>query len=377
MESSFLKDYLLISTGQTLLFLLCLFALFVVMKILEKRKASFSLRMSIGTGLGLLLGLFIQAMTGFSDNPTSIASVKETTAWFGLFGNGFLDLIRMLVIPLIMVSIVHVIINVKENTNITKLTRNTVLLSVLMVTISSIIGFSLAIFANLGVESGAIDGNAQIKEVTTFVATLRNLIPANPIKSMLDLNVIALIIMSFFFGSSARRLSKKYMEIVKPFIDLINALHKIIVSVAMTIIKLMPYAVIALLANTIAQRGLQTIIDASLFILILFVSCAIMFIIQLLALSLFGLNPVQYVKKAISVLILAFTSRSSIGTLTLTIQTLTKKLGVNEATANFVASFGSTAGMQGCAGIFPAMILVYVANIQGIPIDLTYIVMSM
>ena len=90
----------------------------------------------------------------------------------------------------------------------------------------------------------------------------------------------------------------------------------------------------------------------------------------------FGLNPVTYFKKAKSVLLLAFTSRSSVGALPATINALTEKLGVNDATANTVASFGTTAGMQGCAGIFPALCIVYISNVAGIQLDMTMYVMS-
>lgn len=75
-------------------------------------------------------------------------------------------------------------------------------------------------------------------------------------------------------------------------------------------------------------------------------------------------------------MILAFTSRSSVGCLPVTIETLVKKLGVNQGTASFVAGFGTTAGMQGCAGIFPSLLIVYVCNLTGSPLDFSMIIMT-
>ncbi|MEG2295376.1 MAG: cation:dicarboxylase symporter family transporter, partial [Oscillospiraceae bacterium] len=98
--------------------------------------------------------------------------------------------------------------------------------------------------------------------------------------------------------------------------------------------------------------------------------------IQIVALVVFGYNPAIYLKKATAVMVLAFTSRSSVGCLPLTIETLVDKMGVNDGTASFVAGFGTTAGMQGCAGIFPALLLVFVANVTNMPIDFTYIAMT-
>ncbi len=376
MNSAFFEEFLMISDIKTIMFLAVLFLLFVVIKILEKRKVAFSKRMIIATFLGLILGLIIQVVAKFPDDPTAITFVNETTKWYSLFGNGFIDLIRMLVIPLIMVSIIHIIINTKEGTNLSKLTRNTLIMTVVMVTISAIVGLSVGALFNVGSGFTSENTSYEIKEVSNVVDTLRNLLPANPVSAMVDVNIIALVIFSAFFGIAAKRMSKKYMDVVKPFFDLINALQKIIMSIAMTIIKWMPYAVIALLANTIAQRGINSIKEVLIFIIALYVAVIIMFIIQLIVLAIFKINPIIYLKKGLSVMILAFTSRSSVGALPLTIETLTQKMGVNEATASFVAGFGTTAGMQGCAGLFPAMLLVFVYNLNNMPLDISFIAMA-
>ena len=376
MDNVFLKEFLMLSDIKTLLCIGLLVVLFVVINRMQKKKVSFSKRMIAGTVLGLVLGLVIQAISGFSESPMDITFVAETSKWYSLIGNGFIDLIRMLVIPLVMVSIVHVIINMKEGANIGKLTKNSIIVTMTMVIIAVIVGLIVGVVFNVGSGMAATGGTAEIKEVKNVVDTLRGLLPANPVQAMVDVNIIALVIFSVFFGMGAKRMSKKYYDVVKPFFDLINALHKIIMSVAMTIIKYMPYAVIALLANTIAQRGLASILDVGVFIIALYVAVAIMFVIQLIALAIFGVNPIIYIKKALPVMILAFTSRSSVGCLPMTIDTLTDKLGVNHGTASFVGGFGTTAGMQGCAGIFPAMLLVFVANVNGIPIDITFIAMS-
>lgn len=376
MDSVFFTDFLMLSDFRTLLCIILLVGLFAVMHKLQKNKINFSKRMIIGTVLGLVLGLIIQFISGFSDDPLQITFVAETTKWYGLIGNGFIDLIRMLVIPLVMVSIIHVIINMKEGANIGKLTKNTIIVTMIMVIVAVIVGLGVGIAFGVGKGMAVVGGNAEIKEVKNVVDTLRGLLPANPVQAMVDVNIIALVIMSVFFGMGAKRMSKKYFDIVKPFFDLINALQKIIMSVAMTIIKYMPYAVIALLANTIAQRGLESILEVGIFIVALYVAVAIMFLIQLIALAIFGINPMIYIKKALPVMILAFTSRSSVGALPLTIETLTDQLGVNDGTASFVAGFGTTAGMQGCAGVFPALLLVFVANVNGMPIDITFIAMS-
>jgi len=374
---TFFEKFIMISTKETLLFLVVLFALFYLMYYLAKKRVSSSKRTLISTVLGLALGILIQAYSGFSDEPMKIKYVAETTTWYSLFGNGFIDLIKMLIVPLVLVSIINVIVNINANTDVKKLTRLTLIVTLGMVAISSIVGFVVSAIFKLGSSSIVLgSGDSKIKEVKNVVTIIRELIPSNPIKAMVDFNVIGVVIFAMFIGLAARYIQNKDENKVKTFIDYIASLHAIISRMTVLVIRLLPYAVIPLLANTIAQRGLKSIKDVLLFIGLLYVAVVIQFIIQGLFLLLHGVSPITYFKKASKPLVLAFTSRSSAGTLPLTINTLTKDMGVNQSTANFVASFSSTAGMQGCAGIYPTMLVVFLANANGITIDATLFIMT-
>lgn len=376
MDNTFLKDFLMISSFNTVSWLIILVLLFFLMSFFRKKKINFSNRMLIGTGLGIILGLAIQFVAKFPDDPTQITWVKESTKWFSLFGNGFIDLIRMIVIPLIIVSITHIIINMKQDTKIKQLTIYTAITLFSTVAIATIVGISMAILFKLGVNSTLPAGTSEIVEIKSIVDVLRNLIPKNPVEAMSSSNVIAVVIFSIFVGIGAKKMSKTYGKIMESFTNLIEALHKIIISITMTIINLMPYAVIPLLANTIAQRGLKSILDVILFIIALYLSVIIMFIVHLILLSLFGYNPITYLKKVFPLLVLAFTARSSVGCIPVTIETL-ESLGSNSSTSTFVASFGATTGMNGCAGIFPGMLIIMVANITGNPININFLIMTL
>ncbi len=378
MNNIFFKEFLMISDVKTIIFLAVLGIILVILNRLPKAKFSFSAKVMVATVVGLFLGLGIQFTAGFPADPMKLTFVRETTLWYSLLGGGFISLIRMLVIPLVMVSIIHVIINMKEDAKLGALVQRTLVITLSMVAVSVAVGLFLGKAFNVGYVEQAVaaEGVSKIREVKNIVDTLKALIPANPVEAMVNLNIVGLVIFSAIVGVAAKRMSKKYMEIVSPFFGLINAMQKIIISMAMSIIKWMPLAVVPLLANTIAQKGISAIVEVSKFILVLYLAVAIMFVLQMVAVALFGLNPITYVKKCISLLILAFTSRSSVGCLPVTISTLTNKLGVSESTASFVGSFGTTAGMQGCAGIFPALTIVFVTNMSGQTVDLTLIVMS-
>ena len=375
MQSTFFTDFLYLTDIKTILFIVVLFALFFVMKQMEKKKVKFSTRMLSATGIGLVLGLLIQVVGGFPEAPLEVPFIAEINKWYGLFANGFMDLLKMLVIPLIFVSIMRVIINMKQGENLGKLTARTLGLLVGTTAIAAIIGLVVGNLFQLGVNSHLVAGEATIREVSSLVDTLRGLLPSNPISAMADGNVVAVVIFAAFLGLATKRQTKKYYDIVKPFIDLVEAFYKIILSVAMTIIKWMPYAVIALLANTIAGRGMVALGEAIDFILATYIGVALMFVVHLILIALSGLNPFRYVKNVLDALVLAFTSRSSLGTLPVSIEKLTDNVGLDNGTATFVGSLGSNAGMNGCAGIYPALVAITVANMTGTPIDMTFIIM--
>lgn len=254
MNNVFFKEFLKISDVKTIIFLVVLGVILFALNKLPKKKFSFSAKVMIATVVGLILGLVIQFTAGFPNNPMELTFVAETTLWYSLLGGGFISFIRMLVIPLVMVSIIHVIINMKEDAKLGALVKRTLVITLVMVAISVALGIFLGKTFNVGhVEQAvAAEGVNKIREVKNIVDTLKALIPANPVEAMVNLNIVGLVIFSAMLGVAAKRMSKKYMEIVSPFFALINAMQKIIVSMAMSIIKWMPLAVVPLLANTIA-----------------------------------------------------------------------------------------------------------------------------
>lgn len=378
-SGNFFSQFLMLTDIRTIIFIAILILLFSLIWKMTKIRFKFTSIMLIATGLGLILGVIIQLVAGFPDNPSSITWVSETTKWYGLIGYGFMDLLRMLVIPLVFVAIIRVIINLKNGELLGKLTVRSVLMLIGTTAIAAIIAIIVGNIFKLGLGSYSIIGEgvqiSEIKEIVPIVDTLRGLIPSNPMKAMVDTNVVAIIIFAGFIGVAVTRLNKKHATIMKPFVDLIEALFKIVISIAMTLMKLMPYAIIALLANTIAGRGLNAIIEALSFTIALYISCILMFFVHLLIVSLNGLNPWLYMKKVMEPLLLAFTSRSSMGTLPVTIKTLTEKVGVENGTASFIGSVGASGGLNGCAGVYPALVAIFVANMTGTPMNFTFYVM--
>ena len=375
-ESSFLSQFLMITDLKTVIFIAVLIGTFFIVKQFEKKKVKFSTRTIYATIIGLILGVIIQLVAGLPENPAEVTWLQEVTKWYGLFGSGFMDLLKMLVVPMVFVSILRVIINMGEGDDLGKLTFKSLGMLLMTTALAAIVGIVVGNVMKLGVGTDVVaTADTELREITPLVDTLRGLLPSNPVASMADGNIVAIIIFATFLGLAVKRLSKKYLDIIKPFIDLVEAFYKIIVSVAMTVIKFMPYAVVALLANTITARGLASMISVVQFIVALYISVAIMFVIHLIIIALNGLNPITYIKNAAEPLLLAFTSRSSLGTLPVTIEALTDKQGVEEGVASFTASLGANMGMNGCAGIYPALMAVTIANMAGVEMNASFYAM--
>lgn len=378
MTGAFFQNFLMISDIKTVIFLVVLVALFFLIHILyHKKHMDFAVVVMIGTGLGLLLGLAIQLVAGFPDSPMDVTFVSETTTWFAMVGSGYINLIKMIVVPLVMISILQVIINMQQGKTMGNLVKKTLIVTMGMVAVAAVTGVVVGMLFGVGKGStAAVTGDATAKEITPVATTIKNLIPGNIVEAMVNANIIGLVIFSAFLGLAIWWINHENVEEAKPLYDFINASHKAMINMALLILDYMPWAVMALLANTIAQRGLSSILEVGKFIIALYVAAVIQFCVQLILIAAHGMNPIIYMKKSFATMLMAFTSRSSVGCLPMTIETLTKKLGVNQGTASFVAGFGTTAGMQGCAGIFPSLLIIYVCNVTGTPIDITMIVMT-
>lgn len=373
MSNTFLSEFLLITNIHTVLMIFLLIGVFLIISKMSK-KLKFNKLMITSIFIGLILGIFIQAVAKFPDDPTSITWINEVTAWYGLFGNGFMDLLKMIVVPLVLVSIIRVIMNMKDD-NLGKLTFRSMTMFFVTTAIAAIIAIVVANLFKLGTNLEVANSSDEVREIVSLPSTIRGLLPSNPVQAMAEGNTVAVVIFAVFLGLAIRRLRRKYMDIIKPFIDLVEAFYKIIVSVAITVIKMMPYAVVPLMASTIASRGVKSLLDVTDFILALYISVVIMFLVHIIIIAASGMNPITYIKNSSKALILAFTSRSSLGTLPVTMEVLTDNLNVDLGTASFVTSLGSNMGMNGCAGIYPALVSVMIANMAGVQMNFTFYVM--
>ncbi|MEH7399907.1 L-cystine transporter [Gottfriedia acidiceleris] len=351
---------------------------------MQKKHVSFSKRVFTGLGLGLIFGYIIHLIYGTEHDVT-----VGTIDWFSIVGSGYVKLLQMIVMPLVFVSIVGAFTKLKLTKNIGKI--SVLVIGILLGTtaISAAIGIGSALGFGLDgikISEGAaetariteLQGRVPTVEAMTIPKQILELIPSNP---FLDLtgaratSTIAVVIFAAIVGIAYLGIKRKEPETAEFFAKIIDTLYTVTMRVVSLILRLTPYGILAIITKVAATSDYDAIVKLGKFVIASYVALIVMFIVHLLLLSFAKLSPVRYVKKALPTLSFAFTSRTSAGTLPMTIKTQTKDFGVSEGIANFAGSFGLSIGQNGCAGIYPAMLAVMVAPSAGVdPTSASFII---
>ena len=351
--------------------LIAILGLLIHININLKKKFKFSTRIIISTVLGMIIGIIFKSTLGILPIEESEKALSIVSAAVSLVGTGFSSLLKMIVLPLVGISVYNSIINSKSKNKLKELSTKSVAYYTITVAISAIIGLIIALSLGLGkgmfLPEGveAWTGKGEYKGIVDVIVSF---IPSNIFKALTETSVVGLVIFSGFMGFATNRVGDKNPEKIKPLKDLSASLFEVMTSVTITIIKIIPYGVAALMFDLTASYGINVFKNLLLYILVMVISLIFVFIMQTINLIIHAINPIKYYKKTLPALLLAFSTTSSLGTLPLTIETLENGVGVSTGTANFTATLGTTIGMNACAGAFPAVVAVMVANMQGIPI---------
>lgn len=358
--------------------LLCMGVLFKM----QSKRIRFPKRVLVSLGMGIVLGIALQLI--FGNNK---AVLSQTLPWYGLVGNGYVGFLKMIIIPLVMVSIISAIVKMKDAKNLGKLSSSVILVLVLTAAIAAGVG-AISSMA-FGLDSRELtQGIAETQRALALEQTsnraniplatkILEFIPTNPFKDMTGArgtSTLAVVIFSAFLGVAALGIRKKYPEEADFIQKAVDSAYAVTMKLVSMILKMTPFGVLALMASTLASTDFMAIINLMKFVLASYTAIIIMFIIHLFILSIFNYNPWIFLKKAWPVLTFAFMSRTSMGTIPLTVECQTKKMGISDAVGNFAATFGTTIGQNGCAGIYPAMLAVMIAPSVGIdPFSLSFL----
>ncbi|CCC87113.1 L-cystine transporter [Staphylococcus aureus] len=367
----------------TLINIIVLVIFIVILHMMARKHISFAKRVFTALGIGIVFGVLLHLAYGTHSNV-----ITSTSDWFNIVGQGYVALLQMIVMPLIFISIVAAFTKIQIGEKFAKIGSLIFIFLIGTVTIAAIVGVVYALV--FGLDASTINlGNAeqargseiakQAKDLTahTLPQQILELLPKNPFLDFTGqraTSTIAVVIFASFIGFAYLRVARKqpdHGELLKRAID---AIYSLVMAIVTFVLRLTPYGVLAIMANTLSTSDFGAIWTLGKFLIASYAALITMYIIHLIILSLLGISPIRYVKKTLEVLIFAFTSRSSAGALPLNVQTQTRRLGVPEGIANFAATFGLSIGQNGCAGIYPAMLAIMVAPVANVEIDLQFIV---
>ena len=341
----------------------------------QRKHATFTVRVFTGLGLGVLLGAAVQWLYG-AGSPI----IAGTNEYIDIVGSGYVKLLQMIIMPLIMVSIISAILKLKDASSLGKISALTIGTLLITTTVAAAIGILMAKLFGLtavGLTSSAaevargvqLQGSLETAKALSLPKLLVSFVPTNPFLDMTGArktSTIAVVVFSIFIGISATGIAAKKPEIFAAFESFMKVAHAIVMRMVTLVLRLTPYGVFALMFEVVASSSYTDILKLINFVVASYSALILMFLVHLAIIAGVGLNPLRFVKKVFPVLAFAFTSRTSAGSIPMSVQTQTQRLGTPEGIANFAASFGSTIGQNGCAGIYPAMLAVMIAPTVGV-----------
>jgi L-cystine uptake protein TcyP (sodium:dicarboxylate symporter family) len=341
----------------------------------QRKHATFTVRVFTGLGLGVLLGAAAQWLYG-AGSPI----ITGTNEYIDIVGSGYVKLLQMIIMPLIMVSIISAILKLKDASSLGKISALTIGTLLITTTVAAALGILMAKLFGLtavGLTSSVaevargvqLQGSLETAKALSLPKLLVSFVPTNPFLDMTGArktSTIAVVVFSIFIGISATGIAAKKPEIFASFEHFMKVAHAIVMRMVTLVLRLTPYGVFALMFEVVASSSYTDILKLINFVVASYSALILMFLVHLAIIAGVGLNPLRFVKKVFPVLAFAFTSRTSAGSIPMSVQTQTQRLGTPEGIANFAASFGSTIGQNGCAGIYPAMLAVMIAPTVGV-----------
>lgn len=334
---------------------------------LAKKRVGFGTRVLIGLGIGLAVGILFQ-------NLDSLETKGITT-----FGSIYVNLIKMLVIPLVFVLVLNSIASLKSLDYLRKIGFKTFAWFLGTTGIASILGLIVALIFNPGKGLQLeVPANFTAREIPTFSEVILQMVPSNPISEAAEGKVVPVLIFAIFIAIAIIKVGSKNEASVQPVRDLIQSLTQVLHQVVKFVIRLTPYGVFALIAGITARYGLDTLQELGSVILTSYVALILHFVLVFGGLVLFvaKVNPLKFFRKIYPTVAVAFSTRSSYATLPINLEVITKRLHVSPRIASFVAPLGASVNFNGCGGIWPAIVAVFTAQIFNITLTFTdYIIL--
>lgn len=329
--------------------------------LLAKKRVGFGTRVLLALGLGLVAGLIFNNFALETEGVAAIGSI-------------YINFIRMIVIPLVFVLVINSIISITNMNYLRKLSIKTIGWFLGTTGVAAIIGLLVATAINPGAGFQAAQPEGfEAREIPSFFQVILDQMPSNPINDAAQGKVVPILIFALFIAIAVVKVGSKKPEAVAPFKAFIASATDIMHQVVKYVLRFTPYGVYALIAVMAAKYGWETLEPLAMLILVSYIALILHFVFVFGGLVSFvaKVNPLKFFKKAYPTVAVAFTTRSSFATLPINLEVITKRLRVSPKIASFVAPLGASMNFNGCGGVWPAVVSVFVAEVYGVALSLT------
>ena len=332
-----------------------------------KKKIGLSTQIFIALLIGALFGVVIHYWI-----PSGY--IKDTVIVEGVLyvvGQGFIRLMQMLVVPLVFCSLICGSMAIGDTKTLGKVGVKTIgfYLVTTALAVCVALGSALLINPGLGLDMDAVQKGtvSSTTEATSLVDTLLNIIPKNPVQSMANGDMLPIIVFALFVGIMLAKLGTRGSVVANFF----SQFNDVMMEMTMAIMKIAPIGVFCLIARTFATVGFSAFAPMLKYMgnvtLALAIQCLIVY--QILLFVFTRLNPFKFIKKFLPVMGFAFSTATSSATIPMSIDTLSKKMGVSKQISSFTIPLGATINMDGTS-IMQGVAVVFIAQAYGIPLTM-------
>ncbi len=340
----------------------------------SKGSLSLTSRIMIGMVLGILVGFLFKAILGGEQelllNLGLFAMPVKGFFVDGLFhigGQIFIASLKMLVVPLVFVSLVCGTCSLSDPKTLGRLGGKSLLLYLSTTAIAITVAITVALIVNPG-EGITLPSDASFdaKEAPTLAQVIIGMFPTNPIDAMASGNMLQVIVFALLFGVAMALSGEAGQRLSAVFEDLNNVILKLVT----LLMNIAPYGVFCLMAKLFTTIEFGLILSLAKYFGVVLVALAIHGLVNYsIIFKLFtGLSPIKFLAQMKDTCLFAFSTSSSSATMPVTLETATKKLGASNSVASFTVPLGATINMDGTA-IMQGCATVFIAQVFGV--DLT------
>ena len=327
------------------------------------KKTSLLVKISIGFVLGIVFGFIAGPLV-----PSSPVLSNYIMPVIDLIGKIFLRLLMMLIIPLVVSSLIAGTASVGDVHKLGRIGIKTLVLYLITTAVAVVIGLACGNLFQAGTGMSIPAGlQASAKEGKALVDVILDIFPTNPIASMVNGNMLQILVFALFFGVACILAGERGRKVAEFF----ESIAEVMYSVTHMVMNIAPYGVFALISITAAKFGIAILVPFAKVISAVYIGCAIhaILVYSSLVLLFCRRSPLWYFRGIREAAITAFVTRSSSGTLPVTLANVRDNLGISDGVSSFVLPLGATINMDGTA-LYQGVCALFVAQAFNVPLTL-------